>query len=204
MVINLPNMLTLFRIAVIPGLVALFYLDSPLGRWLACGLFTIAGITDILDGYIARVTRQQSVLGRFLDPLADKLLVSAALLMMVAFGQISGLVILPAVVILCREIMVSGLREFLAGLSVSVPVSTLAKWKTVLQMVSIGVLIVGDAGPEWIPARIIGEIGLWIAAVLTLVTGYDYLRVGIDHIGRASAADTAGSAAAKPGPTEGT
>ena len=204
MVANLPNMLTLFRIAVIPGLVALFYLETPLGRWLACGLFTIAGITDILDGYIARATRQQSVLGQFLDPLADKLLVSAALLMMVAFGQISGLVILPAVVILCREIMVSGLREFLAGFSVSVPVSTLAKWKTVLQMVSIGVLIVGDAGPDVIPARIIGEVGLWIAAALTLVTGYDYLRVGIDHIGRASAADTAGSAAAKPGPTEGT
>lgn len=204
MVANLPNMLTLFRIAVIPGLVALFYLETPLGRWLACGLFTIAGITDILDGYIARATRQQSVLGQFLDPLADKLLVSAALLMMVGFGQISGLVILPAVVILCREIMVSGLREFLAGLRVSVPVSALAKWKTVIQMVAIGVLIVGDAGPDVIPARIIGEVGLWIAAALTLVTGYDYLRVGIVHIGRASAADSAGTVAAKPGPTEGT
>ena len=113
MVPNLPNMLTLFRIAVIPGLVALFYLDSPLGNWLACGLFTIAAITDFLAGYIARATRQQSVLGRFLDPVADKLLVSAALLMMVGFGHIEGLVILPAVVILCREITVSGLREFL-------------------------------------------------------------------------------------------
>ena len=204
MVANLPNMLTLFRIAVIPGLVALFYLETPLGRWLACGLFTIAGITDILDGYIARATRQQSVLGQFLDPLADKLLVSAALLMMVGFGQISGLVILPAVVILCREIMVSGLREFLAGLRVSVPVSALAKWKTVIQMVAIGVLIVGDAGPDVIPARIIGEVGLWIAAALTLVTGYDYLRVGIVQIGRASVADSAGTVAAKPGPTEGT
>lgn len=207
MIANLPNMLTLFRIAVIPGLVALFYLDSPLGNWLACGLFTIAAITDFLDGYIARATRQQSVLGRFLDPVADKLLVSAALLMMVGFGHIEGLVILPAVVILCREIMVSGLREFLAGLRVSVPVSALAKLKTVLQMVAIGVLIVGDAGPAAIPVRLIGEIGLWIAAALTLVTAYDYLRASIRHIERASAlesAEAAGPAARQPEPGKGT
>jgi len=204
MVANLPNMLTLFRIAVIPGLVALFYLDSPLGNWLACGLFTIAAITDFLDGYIARATRQQSVLGRFLDPVADKLLVSAALLMMVGFGHIEGLVILPAVVILCREIMVSGLREFLAGLRVSVPVSALAKLKTVLQMVAIGVLIVGDAGPAAIPVRLIGETGLWIAAALTLVTGYDYLRASIRHIERASASpEAAGGGAVRPEPGEG-
>ena len=206
MVANLPNMLTLFRIAVIPGLVALFYLDSPLGNWLASGLFAIAAITDFLDGYIARATRQQSVLGRFLDPVADKLLVSAALLMMVGFGHIEGLVILPAVVILCREIMVSGLREFLAGLRVSVPVSALAKLKTVLQMVAIGVLIVGDAGPAAIPVRLIGETGLWIAAALTLVTGYDYLRASIGHIERASESESieaAGSGAGQPEPGEG-
>ena len=202
MIANLPNMLTLFRIAVIPGLVALFYLDSPLGNWLACGLFTIAAITDFLDGYIARATRQQSVLGRFLDPVADKLLVSAALLMMVGFGHIEGLVILPAVVILCREIMVSGLREFLAGLRVSVPVSALAKLKTVLQMVAIGVLIVGDAGPAAIPVRLIGETGLWIAAALTLVTAYDYLRASIRHIERASASESAAAAGGGAGQTE--
>ena len=186
MVTNLPNLLSLFRIGAVPVLVALFYLDSIAGSWLACGLFVIAAITDFFDGYFARVWRQQSVLGQFLDPVADKLLVSAALLMMVGFGQIAGLVMLPAVVILCREILVSGLREFLAGLSVSMPVSTLAKWKTVLQMIAIGFLIVGDAGPAILPVRLIGETALWIAALLTLVTGYDYLRAGIEHIGRAA------------------
>ncbi len=186
MVTNLPNLLSLFRIGAVPVLVALFYLDSVAGGWLACGLFGIAAITDFFDGYVARVWRQQSVLGQFLDPVADKLLVSAALLMMVGFGQITGLVILPAVVILCREILVSGLREFLAGLSVSMPVSALAKWKTVIQMISIGFLIVGDAGPAILPVRVIGETGLWIAALLTLVTGYDYLRAGLRHIGHAA------------------
>ena len=194
MITNLPNLLTLFRIGVIPGLVALFYLDSVTGRWLACALFAIAAITDFFDGYIARATRQQSVLGRFLDPVADKLLVSAALLMMVGFGQITGYVILPAVVILCREILVSGLREFLATLRVSVPVSALAKWKTLIQMIAIGFLIVGDAGPAALPVRLIGEIGLWVAAMLTLITGYDYLRVGIKHMDRV---DEAGESAAK-------
>jgi cardiolipin synthase len=181
---NLPNLLTLFRIAVIPGLVALFYIDTRFASWLACGLFSVAAITDFLDGYIARVTKQQSAFGRFLDPVADKLLVASALLMMVAFGQISGLVILPALVILCREITVSGLREYLAGLRVSVPVSQLAKWKTTLQMVAIAVLIVGDNGPWNIPLVEIGEAGLWIAAALTIFTGYDYLRAGLRHIER--------------------
>ncbi len=189
MVTNLPNLLTLFRIALIPGLVALFYLDSAMGRWLACGLFAIAAITDFFDGYIARATRQQSVFGQFLDPVADKLLVSAALLMMVGFGQITGYVILPAVVILCREIMVSGLREFLATLRIGVPVSSLAKWKTLIQMIAIGFLIVGDEGPAALPTRLIGETGLWIAAMLTLITGYDYLRAGLVHMDRAGAVE---------------
>ena len=168
---NLPNLLTLFRIAVIPGLVVLFYFETTFASWLACGLFSLAAITDFLDGYIARARKQQSAFGRFLDPVADKLLVASALLMMVAFGQISGLVILPALVILCREITVSGLREYLAGLQVGVPVSQLAKWKTTLQMVAIAVLIVGDNGPWNIPLVEIGEAGLWIAAALTIVTG---------------------------------
>jgi cardiolipin synthase len=186
---NLPNLLTLFRIAVIPGLVALFYFESRFTSWLACGLFSLAAITDFLDGYIARVTKQQSAFGRFLDPVADKLLVSSALLMMVAFGQISGLVILPALVILCREITVSGLREYLAGLQVSVPVSQLAKWKTTLQMVAIAVLIVGKNGPRDVPVVEIGEVGLWVAAILTIITGYDYLRAGLRHIEREDADD---------------
>lgn len=187
MVPGLANQLTLLRIAAIPVIVALFYLQSPLGSWLACGLFTIAAVTDFFDGYVARTWRQQSAFGRFLDPIADKLLVSATLLMLVGFGQIKGLVILPALVILCREILVSGLREFLAEVRVGVPVSQLAKVKTVLQMVAIGFLIVGDAGPSWLPVRLIGDGGLWIAAVLTLVTGYDYLHAGLGHVGRASA-----------------
>ena len=179
---TVPMLLTLFRIAAIPGVVALLYLDTNLGRYLACTLFGIAAITDFFDGYLARAWSQQSKMGQFLDPVADKLLVAAALLMMAGFGQISGLVILPAIVILCREIMVSGLREFLAEIRVGIPVSTLAKWKTTLQMFSIGFLIVGDAGPEFLPTRLIGETGLWIAALLTLITGYDYLHAGLRHM----------------------
>ena len=179
---TVPMLLTLFRIAAIPGVVALLYLDTNLGRYLACTLFGIAAITDFFDGYLARAWSQQSKMGQFLDPVADKLLVASALLMMAGFGQISGLVILPAIVILCREIMVSGLREFLAEIRVGIPVSTLAKWKTTLQMFSIGFLIVGDTGPEFLPTRLIGEAGLWIAAVLTLITGYDYLHAGLRHM----------------------
>jgi CDP-diacylglycerol---glycerol-3-phosphate 3-phosphatidyltransferase len=182
MVHNLPNVLTLARIAVIPLLVALFYLDEPAAPFAACGLFVLAAATDWLDGAIARARRQQSAFGRFLDPIADKLLVAAALLMMVAFGQITGWAILPALVILCREITVSGLREFLAELSVTVPVSQLAKWKTALQMAAIAILLVGDAGPAALHLRAVGEVGLWLAAALTLITGYDYLRAGLGHM----------------------
>lgn len=182
MLTSLPNLLTLFRIAAIPGIVALFFLESDLGKWLACGLFSIAAITDFLDGYLARAYGQQSSFGQFLDPVADKLLVASALLTATGFGQISGLTILPAVVILCREILVSGLREFLAGLQIGVPVSTLAKWKTMIQMFAIGFLIVGDSGPDLLPTRLIGELGLWAAAVLTLITGYDYLRASLHHL----------------------
>jgi cardiolipin synthase len=179
---TVPMLLTLFRIAAIPGVVALLYLDTNLGRYLACTLFGVAAITDFFDGYLARAWSQQSKMGQFLDPVADKLLVAAALLMMAGFGQISGLVILPAIVILCREIMVSGLREFLAEIRVGIPVTKLAKWKTTLQMFSIGFLIVGDTGPEFLPTRLIGETGLWIAALLTLITGYDYLHAGLRHM----------------------
>lgn len=182
MLTKVPNLLTLSRIAVIPALVGAFYIASPAGNWIALVIFVAAGITDYLDGYFARALRQQSALGRFLDPVADKLLISAAILMLVAFGRIVDLTVLAAVVILCREILVSGLREFLAGTHVSVPVSQLAKWKTTLQIVAIAFLLVGDAAPALIPAATIGAYGLWIAAVLTLYTGYDYLCAGIRHI----------------------
>lgn len=190
MLSSIPNMMTLGRIIAIPGIVALFYLDSPLGQWLACGLFTIAALTDFLDGYLARAWSQQSAFGRFLDPVADKLLVAATILLLAGFGQISGSTLLPAVVILCREIVVSGLREFLAGVATGIPVTKLSKWKTALQMVAIGFLIVGQHGPEFVPTRVIGEWCLWIAAIITLCTGYDYLRSGLKHIDRIDGDDT--------------
>ncbi len=186
MLLTLPNILTLSRVAVIPVFVALFFLESAPGQWIACAVFTLAGITDFFDGYLARTRNQMSAFGTFLDPVADKLLVASALLMMVGFGQIAALAIIPAVIILCREILVSGLREYLAGLSVSLPVSRLAKWKTTIQMIAIGVLILGNAAhpaiPETVPVRLIGEAGLWVAAVITIITGYDYLRAGLRHM----------------------
>ena len=182
MITSIPNLLTLSRIVVIPALIAAFYLDAPLANWTVLGLFALAGLTDYLDGYLARSLNEVSGLGRFLDPVADKLLVAATLLMLVFFDRISDWTILPAVVILCREIMVSGLREYLAELRVGMPVSRFAKWKTTVQMLALGFLIVGDAAPEFIPALIIGAAALWIAAILTLYTGYDYLRLGLRHI----------------------
>jgi len=194
---TLPNLLTLFRIAVIPAMVAGFYLESRMGVWLAGGLFLVASVTDFLDGYIARVRDQHSALGQFLDPIADKLLVTSTLLMMVGFGQIAGLAILPALVILCREILVSGLREFLAGLSVSVPVSQLAKWKTTIQMVAIALLLLGDTAGEGVHLRDVGEVGLWVAALLTIMTGYDYFRASLVHFERSPASDQRRGSAAK-------
>jgi cardiolipin synthase len=182
MLTKLPNLLTLSRIAVIPLMVLTFYLPDGYSQWLACGLFAAAGLTDYLDGHFARRWQQQSEIGRFLDPIADKLLVGAALFMLAAFARISPTAILPALVILSREILVSGLREYLAGLRVRVPVSRLAKWKTGIQMTAIGFLLVGDAGPAILPVQAIGEVLLWIAALLTLVTGYDYLRAGLPHM----------------------
>ena len=182
MLTTLPNILTLSRILVLPALVAAFYLDRPLSNWVTAALFTAAGLTDYLDGYLARSWDQVTRLGRFLDPVADKVMVAAAIFMMTAFGPIAGWLVLPALVILCREILVSGLREFLAGINVGMPVSRLAKWKTVLQMVALGMLLWGEAGAPYIPTIQIGTWSLWVAAILTLITGYDYLRVGLRHI----------------------
>ena len=182
MITSLPNLLTLSRIIAIPALVGAFFLAPPLANWVVLTLFTAAALTDWLDGYVARSRGEVSGLGRFLDPVADKLLVAATLLMLVYVDQISGLTVLPALVILCREIMVSGLREFLAELAVGVPVSKLAKWKTGVQMVAIGFVIVGEAGWSALPVVEIGTVGLWLAALLTLYTGYDYLRAGLKHM----------------------
>ncbi len=182
---SLPNLLTLSRIAAVPIVVALFYVPGNEARWLACVVFSAACITDWLDGHVARRWQQQSDIGRFLDPIADKLLVAAALLMLTASGRLPTGALLPALVILCREILVSGLREYLAGLRVRMPVSRLAKWKTFIQMLAIGFLIVGNAGPALIPVKAIGGVLLWAAAILTLITGYDYLRAGLPHMNRA-------------------
>jgi cardiolipin synthase len=186
MIYSLPNLLTISRILAIPLIVALFWFKGDAARWAMLALFSVAGITDYFDGMLARSMGKISNLGRFLDPVADKLLVSALLIMLVWSGDISGLVILPALVILCREILVSGLREFLASIKVGVPVSNLAKWKTGMQMLALGFLIVGEAGPDfWHPeitTTAVGETMLWIAALLTIITGYDYFRAGLKYM----------------------
>lgn len=182
---NLPNALTVSRIIAAAVVCLLLALATPLASWLALAAYLYACATDFLDGYLARSRRQQSHFGRMLDPIADKLLVASVLLMLVAVDRVAGLTLLPAVVILWREILVSGLREYLAQLQVSVPVSTLAKWKTTLQLIALGFLVVGDALPlarGW-TATEIGIGGLWLAAALTVVTGYDYLRAGLAHLG---------------------
>lgn len=186
MLYSLPNLLTVSRILAIPLIVAMFWIGGDIGRWLTLVLFILAGVTDYFDGLLARSMGKISSLGRFLDPVADKLLVASLLLMLVWSGNIRGLVILPALVILCREIMVSGLREFLAGIKVGVPVSKLAKWKTGVQMTALGFLILGEAGPVFfhpaLTTAVIGDALLWIAAILTFVTGYDYMRSGLRHM----------------------
>lgn len=163
-------------------MVGSFYLKGDLSNWLSFAIFSIAGITDFLDGYVARKFNQTSMLGAFMDPIADKLLIAAAIMMMVAFGRIEGYSVIAALVILCREFVVSGLREFLADLKVSLPVTMLAKWKTFFQILALGFLLVGDASPDLIPSVLIGDICLWLAATLTLYTGYDYLKAGLKHM----------------------
>ncbi len=179
---TLPNLLTFARIALVPVVVALFYFDRPISNWIAAGFFVLACITDYLDGYFARTLKQTTQMGTFLDPMADKLLVAATLLMLVGFNRIAGLTLIPAVIILCRELLVSGLREFLAEVHVSVPVTRLAKWKTAIQMTALTLLIIEDIPGYTIPIDILGTIGLWVAALLTLITGFDYLRAGLKHM----------------------
>ena len=179
--VSLPNILTYGRIAAVPALVAvLYFLDGDRARLSAFALFVVAGITDWLDGYLARIWELQSDLGRMLDPIADKLLVGAVLMMLVYDGTLRGPAIFAAIIILCREILVSGLREFLAELHVKIHVSRLAKWKTALQMIALGVLLAGPAAEKLMPGIVQVGVGLlWIAALLTLWTGYDYLKAGV-------------------------
>jgi cardiolipin synthase (CMP-forming) len=186
-VLSLPNILTLSRILAVPFLVALMW--SPgweLGWLLAFALYSLMGITDYFDGYLARAQGTVSKLGQFLDPIADKIMIAAVIVMLVGTrheaASIVGIHLIPALVILLREIAVSGLREFLAGLSVSVPVSALAKWKTTLQIIAFGALILAGGLPQFAFIKTVGVYSLWAAAGLTLITGWDYLRVGLKHM----------------------
>lgn len=182
---NLPNLLTLGRIAVIPLIVALFYVPGDGARWLAFALFVAAAVTDFVDGWLARRMGLTSALGRFLDPIADKLLVAAVLMMLVSGGGLTPAGVIAALVILLREVLVAGLREHLAELHVGLPVSRLAKWKTAVQMAALALLLIGSAAPAGWPVRQAGEACLWLAALLTAVTGWDYLRTALRHLRRA-------------------
>jgi cardiolipin synthase (CMP-forming) len=183
-----PNLLTYARIVAVPAVVACLYWQDILEgglwlRWLALVIFISAAVTDVLDGYFARKWGEQSAFGRMLDPIADKLLVASCLLMLAADGTIRGWSLWAAIVILCREILVSGLREYLAELRVSVPVTQLAKWKTTLQLVAVGFLIAGIAGDAVLPVVTpVGLALLWLSALLTLYTGWDYFRAGVRHL----------------------
>ena len=179
---SLPNLLTLARIAVIPVIVALLYVAADWARWTALLLYMAACATDYLDGYLARARGEVSPLGRFLDPIADKLLVVAVIVVLTGQGWLSVVGVLAGLAIICREILVSGLREYLAEFQVVVHVSKLAKWKTAVQMLALAVLILGQAGPDGLALPLFGEALLVVAALLTLVTGYQYLREGIRHM----------------------
>ena len=186
--LTLPNLLTLSRIFAVPILVFLLWRPTPIDYGITFVLYCIVGITDYFDGYLARAQGQISRLGQFLDPIADKIMVAAVLIMLISsrkanpVPEIEGLHIIAALIILLREIFVSGLREFLAPLNVSMPVSKLAKWKTTFQLVALGALILSGAFPAHAWVHTAGLTCLWAAAVLTLVTGYDYLRIGLKHL----------------------
>jgi cardiolipin synthase len=185
---DLPNLLTISRILAIPLLVLFVALQTPWGDIAACALFSAAAITDYFDGKIARDRQITSDFGRMLDPIADKLLVGAALMLLAGFDRLHDVALLPAIVIMLREILVSGLREYLAGLRVGLPVTRLAKWKTGFQMGALGTLLAGDTGAAviglgFLPVGLIGELMLWAAAALTLATGWDYWVAGLRHAG---------------------
>ena len=187
--LSLPNLLTLSRIFAVPILVFLLWRPTPIDYAFTFVLYCVVGITDYFDGYLARAQGQISRLGQFLDPIADKIMVAAVIVMLLASRRANGeppiiqdLHVIPALIILLREIIVSGLREFLAEVRVGVPVSALAKWKTTLQLVSLGALILAGAASEQPWVHQVGLASLWAAAALTLVTGYDYLRIGLKHM----------------------
>jgi CDP-diacylglycerol--glycerol-3-phosphate 3-phosphatidyltransferase/cardiolipin synthase len=183
---KIPNILTIGRIIIVPFFVLAFYLPGFYGDLTACVLFVIASFTDFLDGMLARMMGEESKLGELLDPIADKIIVATALILLVMSGTISHYEVIAAIIILTREILISGLREFLAKGQIKLPVTNLAKLKTFLQMVAITLLLTGETGNKILNfqdynAQTIGMILLWLSAFLTLYTGYEYLRKGIDH-----------------------
>lgn len=187
--LTLPNILTLSRILAVPILVFLLWHPQWFDYALAFGLYVLMGLTDYFDGYVARARGTVSKLGIFLDPIADKIMIAAVIVMLIAMDDpalrhpvIEGAEVVAALIILLREIAISGLREFLAGLRVPVPVSQLAKWKTTFQLIALGGLILGGALPQFGFVRIAGLACLWVAAALTLVTGWNYLRIGLRHM----------------------
>lgn len=179
---NIPNLLTIARIVMVPILAVVFMIPGELGRWLGFALFLLAAMTDYLDGYLARLWSQQTDLGRLLDPIADKVLVAAVILILTGAGDIVDWTLIPAIVILSREIIIAGLREYLAGREVTLHVANMAKWKTATQMIALALLLIGDAAPLDLPVHLIGVICFWVAAALTVITGYDYFATSVRHM----------------------
>ena len=178
---TIPNILSMFRILLIPVVVAAFYFDTLYSRWIALFVFLFACFTDFLDGYLARSWSQTSRLGQALDPIADKLLVASTLFLLAGFDKINKLTLIPAIVILCREIMVSGLREFLSELNLVMPVSNFSKWKTAVQMIAISSLLLADISSFAFFIRTAGQILLWLAALMTLASGWSYLKSALRY-----------------------
>ena len=187
MKIKIPNILTIGRIIIVPIFILTFYLPGALGDWIPFFIFVLASFSDFLDGLLARLYKEESKLGELLDPIADKIIVASALVLLVMKGTIINYEVIAAIIILTREILISGLREFLAKVQVSMPVTGLAKFKTFIQMFAIAILLTGESGNKLINfqdynAHTIGIIFLWVSAFLTLYTGYDYVKKGIDHV----------------------
>lgn len=180
---HLPNILTIGRLILLPFLVIMMMVPTAWAAWTALALYTISCITDWLDGFIARRFNLQSSFGTFLDPIADKIFILTVMLTLVGNHTLSGLWLTPIILILAREFLISGLREFLGPKNIQVPVSTLGKWKTAIQMIALGFLVVGDFGDALLPYTVeIGKAGLLLATALTIQTGWDYLKVGLRHL----------------------
>ena len=183
MILNTPNSLTLIRILLIPVIIGLMFIDTVYCAWAALFFYTLACVTDWFDGYIARKNNITSAFGRFLDPIADKLLIAILLLVFAGLGRLYGWWLLPACIIMFREVLIAGLREFLGPQNIVIHVSKLAKWKTTAQMIALGFLVVGEYGNILLPSTVfIGQILISIAAILTFITGWDYMRQGLKAI----------------------